>query len=276
MVESIHLEDNMKKYLSIGEVSKIKGVSVKSLRYYAELGILIPAYVNPQTGYRYYTIDQMVTVDLIWICIELDIPLKNFNSYITKDGTLRMDKILEDGKKIADDKIMKLNNTISLLENISKHLEKSQTIKKYSSEYNCYFDERYVFVNEWNGDIFDMRSFMENTTKLYSMCERYGATYLYNQGVIYFHKNNRIENMVFIEISKPKIETQALLKLPKGNYQCEVFGNDNIEIAEKKYIKNRVYPNGSIVIGRELYDTKIESNPTPVEMQVFIPWTNFI
>lgn len=271
MVESIILENKMKKYLSIGEVSKIKGVSVKSLRYYSELGILIPAYVNPQTGYRYYTIDQMVTVDLIWTCIELDIPLKNFNSYITKDGTLRMDKILKDGKKIADEKIMKLNNTISLLENISKHLEKSQTIKKYSSEYNYYFDERYVFVNEWNGDIFDMRSFMENTTKLYSMCEHYGATYLYNQGVIYFYKNNRIEHMVFIEVSKPKIETQALLKLPKGNYQCEVFVNDNIEIAEKKYIKNRLYPNGSIVIGRELYDTKIESNPTPVEMQVFIP-----
>ena len=33
----------MKGYLSIGKVAKLKGVSVKSLRYYDEIGILKPA-----------------------------------------------------------------------------------------------------------------------------------------------------------------------------------------------------------------------------------------
>ena len=36
--------------LSIGEVSRMKGVSPKSLRYYEQLGILTPAHVDPQSG----------------------------------------------------------------------------------------------------------------------------------------------------------------------------------------------------------------------------------
>jgi DNA-binding transcriptional MerR regulator/effector-binding domain-containing protein len=39
---------------SIGEFSRITGLTVKTLRFYAEEGLLPPAYVDPDTGYRYY------------------------------------------------------------------------------------------------------------------------------------------------------------------------------------------------------------------------------
>ncbi len=40
--------------LSIGEFSNICRVSTKTLRYYAEIGLLEPSEVNPDKGYRYY------------------------------------------------------------------------------------------------------------------------------------------------------------------------------------------------------------------------------
>ena len=45
----------MSQYMSIGKVSKLKNVSIKSLRYYDQIGILKPAFVNTETNYRYYT-----------------------------------------------------------------------------------------------------------------------------------------------------------------------------------------------------------------------------
>ncbi len=39
---------------SIGDFSKITGLTVKTLRYYHEQGLLIPTCVDEQTGYRYY------------------------------------------------------------------------------------------------------------------------------------------------------------------------------------------------------------------------------
>lgn len=51
--------------LSIGEFSKICRVSSKTLRYYEELGLIKPVSVHQQTGYRYYSIDQLETMLMI-------------------------------------------------------------------------------------------------------------------------------------------------------------------------------------------------------------------
>ena len=45
--------------LSIGEFSKICGVSQKTLRYYDEIGLIKPDEINPKSNYRYYSIDQL-------------------------------------------------------------------------------------------------------------------------------------------------------------------------------------------------------------------------
>ena len=61
--------------LSIGEFSNICKVSTKTLRYYAEIGLLEPSEVNPENGYRYYSIDQLEKmlfisiVKIILICL---------------------------------------------------------------------------------------------------------------------------------------------------------------------------------------------------------------
>ena len=48
--------------LSIGEFSNICHVSAKTLRYYAEIGLILPEETNPENGYRYYSIDQLETM----------------------------------------------------------------------------------------------------------------------------------------------------------------------------------------------------------------------
>ena len=51
--------------LQIGEFSKICQVSVKTLRHYDKLGLLIPAKIDHLTGYRYYQIEQIDTMNYI-------------------------------------------------------------------------------------------------------------------------------------------------------------------------------------------------------------------
>lgn len=102
----------MQKLFTIGEVSKIKAVSVKSLRYYGDLGILPPAYINPESGYRYYCSDQLVIVDLIKVCLDLDIPLKNFRNYIQTDGSVDVGRLLDDAHRIVTEKERKLKSSV--------------------------------------------------------------------------------------------------------------------------------------------------------------------
>lgn len=48
--------------LTIGEFSSICQVSTKTLRYYAEIGLILPEEINPENGYRYYSIKQLQTM----------------------------------------------------------------------------------------------------------------------------------------------------------------------------------------------------------------------
>jgi DNA-binding transcriptional MerR regulator len=57
---------------SIGEFSKITGLTVKTLRFYHEQGLLAPAQIDDQTGYRYYDDRQIETARVIKQLRELE------------------------------------------------------------------------------------------------------------------------------------------------------------------------------------------------------------
>ncbi len=84
----------MNNFLSIGELAKLRNVNVQSLRYYEKLGILIPAYINPKSGYRYYSLEQIMILDTIILCIDLGIPLKDLKNYVNADGELEFEYLL--------------------------------------------------------------------------------------------------------------------------------------------------------------------------------------
>jgi len=48
--------------LKIGAFAKLSGVTVKTLRHYDELGLLNPARVDEESGYRFYTAEQLLTI----------------------------------------------------------------------------------------------------------------------------------------------------------------------------------------------------------------------
>ncbi len=66
--------------LTIGQMARINGVSEKTLRMYHDLGLLVPAEVNPETGYRYYDIAQSSRLDLIQTLKELGLSLRQIRT----------------------------------------------------------------------------------------------------------------------------------------------------------------------------------------------------
>lgn len=54
-----------KKLFSIGEVSKICNISKKALRYYDQIKLISPDYVNEENGYRYYSEDTLLYLPIL-------------------------------------------------------------------------------------------------------------------------------------------------------------------------------------------------------------------
>ena len=85
--------------LSIGEMARATGVNPKSLRYYERLGVIRPAFVDSETGYRYYAPQQKVLVESIVICIRIGVPLKDLARFQSEKGTTDLLALLEEGRK---------------------------------------------------------------------------------------------------------------------------------------------------------------------------------
>lgn len=89
----------------IGEFSRLTQVSVRMLRYYDEMGLLIPEHIDNSSGYRYYSTNQIPQLQKIVLLRDLDFTVKEI-----KEGLLHWDsdaitKLLELKKQQIADKI---------------------------------------------------------------------------------------------------------------------------------------------------------------------------
>jgi effector-binding domain-containing protein len=95
--------------IKIGDFSKLSQVSVKTLRYYAEIGLFEPVQVDPFSGYRYYSIDQLPRLNRILALKDLGLSLEQISRLLADDlpleqlkGMLRL-KQAELSQQVTDE-----------------------------------------------------------------------------------------------------------------------------------------------------------------------------
>ena len=72
----------MTSTVSVGQFATMTHLSVKTLRHYHEVGLLEPARVDAQTGYRYYSLDQLPAAQLIRRLRDLKMPIADVRSVL--------------------------------------------------------------------------------------------------------------------------------------------------------------------------------------------------
>jgi DNA-binding transcriptional MerR regulator len=68
--------------LTVGDFSRATHLSVKTLRHYHQVGLLEPATVNPETGYRYYSVTQIPTAQVIRRLRDLEMPVADVKAVL--------------------------------------------------------------------------------------------------------------------------------------------------------------------------------------------------
>ncbi len=105
------------------DFADLTGVSVRTLHYYDEIGLLRPGYVDVQTGYRYYDEVSLEWMQQILFYRELDFPLKTILR-ILSSSSYDKQKALRDQKQLLKLKKERLERLIRALE----EAEKGETI----------------------------------------------------------------------------------------------------------------------------------------------------
>ena len=96
----------------IGDFSKIVGIPVRTLRFYAQYGVLEPSQIDNFTGYRYYSDENVIECELIKLLKSLDFTLEEIATYKNHLNN----EILEKKKKEIEERIYLLSLKYKRLE----------------------------------------------------------------------------------------------------------------------------------------------------------------
>ena len=119
--------------LTIGEFSNICRVSTKTLRYYAEIGLILPDEINPKNGYRYYSIDQLERMLLINRLKDYCFSLEEIKLIL--DSEEQIDEVLftalNKKKKEIAVKVQKFEDTMHQIDSDISNLRNGKSIMSY-------------------------------------------------------------------------------------------------------------------------------------------------
>jgi DNA-binding transcriptional MerR regulator/effector-binding domain-containing protein len=110
--------------LSIGAFSRLTHLSIKTLRYYHEVGLLEPAVVDPDSGYRYYRPGQAHSAQLVRRFRDLGVPVADVKAILAAPDLSSRDAILAGH---LDRMREQLRKTEAAVDSLRRMLEGGQT-----------------------------------------------------------------------------------------------------------------------------------------------------
>ncbi|TKH01581.1 MerR family transcriptional regulator [Peribacillus simplex] len=132
----------MQNKLSIGEMAKLRSVTVDTLRHYDKIGLLKPYYIDPETGYRYYSISQYEVLGTIKELRGIGFTLGEIKQFLTNRNVKKSVQSLKESMANIQEEIKKLQDIHNILMTRLYNIEHFTNSYRNSDIVIKQFDER--------------------------------------------------------------------------------------------------------------------------------------
>jgi DNA-binding transcriptional MerR regulator len=205
---------------TVREVSRITDISVRTLHYYDEIGLLKPTLCS-EAGYRFYDDKALETLQQILFFKELDMPLKDIKT-ILQNPHFDKDKTLLSQKNILQLKKKRLERLIRLIDDIVKG-ENIMSFKEFSKDdVEELFQTVLANMNEDQFEVFE---------KKYGNMEHFKEEFIQSAGSEQAQENFK----KVMEWYGGKDEMMSASKNPVSSDITQSYQNRIIEISHKLF-----------------------------------------
>lgn len=134
--EEIHEEKQIEEdaeavLLKIGEVADFFQISVKAVRIYEKKGIITPAYIDPESGYRYYTPDQLHQLAALLELKALGFSLDEIKDVMVGESSKEaLYKAMQEKLRNWENLVIMAQSKMDAIESISERLVGSKEAEK--------------------------------------------------------------------------------------------------------------------------------------------------
>jgi len=114
--------------VTVGEFSRMTHLSVKTLRHYHQVGLLEPAQVNPDTGYRYYSQEQVPKAQVIRRLRDLQMPVPEVKEVLAAHDTSTRNALISSHLDSLETELGKVYAAVDSLRRILEAPESAITV----------------------------------------------------------------------------------------------------------------------------------------------------
>ena len=258
----------MKQYLTISEFAKLRNVDVNSIRYYEKLKILLPAWIDPKTKYRYYLPDQLVLLDIIILCIRLGIPLKDLQRYVDSTGVLDKRRILEDGKAAMQKRVAEMQLGLELIQFNLDNMEQNQAYSSKTGIYTREIPERFFIERPFVGNWSDVGQKENTAMELFQYAQERELSPVFPSGILVHPDAAPNRFSFFFQVLHPSSHEDGIIRIPAGTFACMQTDltpeTQLLDLLEEHFPRQE---KGTVVISNMLLN-KLHFNSRHSEIQV--------
>ena len=257
----------MKEFFTIGEVSKLFDINKKTLRYYDEIDLFKPSFVNKENKYRYYTLDQFQYLETIKYLKELGLSLDKIKYHLNNVNNEDVIKSLEEQNNIINQKISELELIKQKINNKIIQIKDSTRNDLIGVIREVDFNERQaVRLRHSIKTDYDIELSLRKLTKMseHKIFLTYGMV-----GISIAREDlvNRVYDeykSIFAMIEEKKYDKKLIKIFPKGTYICIRFNGVHKD-APPYYEKLVNYINEQ---GYEILDDSLEIELTDPSLSI--------
>ena len=270
----------MQNRFSIGEMSRLMKIPVKTLRYYDEIGLFKPSEVNSQNGYRYYATEQFEQLDIIKYLRFLGVPLSQIRTHFAHRQVDYFLQLLKKQEESIDARIRDLEAIRRKFDRRIRELEEVLTVVETDVVEIRRFPLRQALrlqENVQSGPSLEM-----SVRKLGSL---FGASpspiFVGKVGLTVSLENLRSGNFqeynsVFISLDEPIEADQFSTTFPEGEYACLFFrglhGDSPLHYRKLlQYIEQNDYVVAGESAERTIVDEYVSKDPRKFLTEIQIP-----
>jgi DNA-binding transcriptional MerR regulator len=270
----------MQNRFSIGEMSRLMNIPVKTLRYYDEIGLFKPIEVNRSTGYRYYSTEQFEQVDIIKYLRLLGVPLAEIKAHFTHRRVEYFLDLLRRQEEFIRVKIQELEQTRRRFGSRVEELEQTLTgVKADVMEIRVFPDRQILRLQESVERGPGLEMTVRKLEKLIGAAQ--SPIFIGKVGLTVSPENlqeGRFQeyNSVFIVVEEPIDQSELSVLLPAGEYACGMFRGGHADSPEPyrrllQFIEQQGYLMTGEAIERAIIDEFIDQNNQKFRTEIQIP-----
>lgn len=235
----------MKSKYTISELARFFNISSQTLRYYDKIGLYKPAYVDKETGYRYYSYEQFFSLSLIIQLKKLNFSLQDIQKYLDVKNSSYLEKILENEQTVIEQQIEELQRLKEKNQYMLKKIRLSRDVNRDSVIEVREEKERYEYQVHIN---FEMKDLYQYIKLMYESCLRglpadHGVEH--NEVVLRIDRKNlkqkkfKVYNSIGIFINRDDMDHQSGCDIIKAGTYATGYHVGAYETIHHAY--NRIY-----------------------------------